>query len=100
VQENHIVVRWQWLFLLAIQIGFTIIFLPVVIYQTARLGIDIVKSSNMAELFALQDTQHCDAPPTDDRGQVIKSAGINTQIDSNTTAELIKGNGGWKLYLQ
>ncbi|CAI6100061.1 unnamed protein product [Clonostachys chloroleuca] len=85
VQENHIV-----LFLLAIQIGFTIIFLAAVIFHTERLGIDIVKSSNMAELFALQDTLE----------QEAKFVGINPRIDNNATAELTRRNGVWKLDLR
>ncbi|KAJ4252341.1 hypothetical protein NW762_010939 [Fusarium torreyae] len=53
-RETYMFVRWQWLALLAGQVGLTVAFLVAIIIHTARIGVDVVKSSNAAELFALR----------------------------------------------
>lgn len=47
-------IRWRWLSLLATQVLFTILFLLYVVINTAIMDVEIVKSSNIAELLALR----------------------------------------------
>jgi hypothetical protein len=64
------------------------------------LGIDIVKSSNMAELFALQDIRGENRPSSQEGEQEPKHVGIKPVVDKSMGAELIRRNGTWKLDLR
>ncbi|KAK5997431.1 hypothetical protein PT974_02787 [Cladobotryum mycophilum] len=52
--ETFITVRWGWLSFLAIQVSLANIFLIAVMVQTRRLDFQVIKSSNIAELFAIR----------------------------------------------
>ncbi|KAH7316913.1 hypothetical protein B0I35DRAFT_512755 [Stachybotrys elegans] len=84
-------VRWEWLTFLAVQLVLTVVFLVSVIINTERMGVDIVKSSNMAELFALHIGEAEDS---------VKTGGISSSVDRKTAAELYHGGQGWKLKIQ
>ncbi|KAK7212663.1 hypothetical protein V2G26_019841 [Clonostachys chloroleuca] len=91
-QVNMVVIRWEWLSFLVIQVALALVFQVVVVAQTARLGVDIVKSSNIAELFALQGSG-------DKYMDDSLSRGISTTVTDEQYGELVKDTHGWKLHL-
>ncbi|VUC23507.1 unnamed protein product [Clonostachys rosea] len=97
-QQTMTKVRWEWLSLLIIQIGLTLVFVVAVMIQTARLGMDVVKSSNTAELFAFQGMHENGAGSnlaleTDG----LKYRGIKTELSPTLSGQLVQGEHGWKL---
>ncbi|KAK4195628.1 hypothetical protein QBC40DRAFT_18810 [Triangularia verruculosa] len=52
-QEIFISVWWEWLSMVAAQIGLSFIFLVLVMTQTSRLGVPVVKSSILPAFFAV-----------------------------------------------
>ncbi|VUC33406.1 unnamed protein product [Clonostachys rosea] len=99
--QTYIVVRWEWLSFLAAQIFLTIIFQIAVIIQTARMSVEIVKSSSMAELFAL----HGNDDDNSSRNWILAAAGlrargIGTNINNCVEAKLIPGSYGWNLQIK
>lgn len=91
--EKFILIRWEWLSLLGAQVILTVMFLISVIIHTARLGVDVVKSANTAELFALG--RHGE-PGEGTLGKDC-TEGITTQVDPTTMARLRRSEAGWKL---
>ncbi|KAK7216204.1 hypothetical protein V2G26_004207 [Clonostachys chloroleuca] len=77
-QELHILIRWEWLSLLAIQLILTLVFLIWVMVLTAQLDMDVVKSSNIAELFAMHGVD--ESTGLADQGESVErlGKGINT----------------------
>lgn len=51
--QTFVVVRWAWLAFLSAQVGLSIVFMALVVAQTARLDVDVVKSSALAGVFAV-----------------------------------------------
>lgn len=101
--ETFITVRWGWLAFLATQIGLTYIFLIVVVVHTARLDVEIVKSSNIAELFAMRGATGVDenngnsAPAASHTPQWM---GFQPKVDGKLNGRLRKdGENGWNLDL-
>lgn len=94
--ESFILVRWEWLSLLGCQVILTAIFLTSVIIHTARLGVDVVKSANTAELFALGNHNQ---PRIATLGQ-DRLEGITTRLDRATMVRLRKSEAGWKLHAE
>ncbi|VUC26724.1 unnamed protein product [Clonostachys rosea] len=102
-EETFVRVRWEWLSFLVVQIALTIIFLAAVMIQTAILDMDIVKSSNTAELFALQG-QGIERVPTlngeNALGERFQYKGIKTRVHGASEGRLIRDPGfGWKLHI-
>lgn len=104
--EAFVVIRWQWLAFLASQIGLTFLFLLIVIIHTAHLNIDIVKSSNIAELFALRRQEREEAAAT---GPAMGSLGgqhspgwmaFQPNLDKEIRGKLTMDRGGWNFGLQ
>ncbi|KAF9872464.1 hypothetical protein CkaCkLH20_09961 [Colletotrichum karsti] len=58
--EVYVQVRWPWLVLLAAQILVSIICLLLVMMETARADMDVVKSSTIAALFAISAEEKAD----------------------------------------
>lgn len=94
-RETFIKVRWEWLTFLAVQICFTSVFLIVVMVHTARLDVDIVKSSNISELFALGN-DNWGKSQTDEQ-KPLNPSGINTKIHKGLRGHLIREDGVWRL---
>ncbi|KAH8173784.1 hypothetical protein LIA77_05203 [Sarocladium implicatum] len=93
-------VRWEWLTLISAQVLLSIAFLVTVVVGTARLGVDVVKSSNMAELFATSGQDSCTECKSDEglgRTEYDLSAGISTKVGKDVRALLEKKPGGWRL---
>ncbi|KAF4949052.1 hypothetical protein FSARC_13601 [Fusarium sarcochroum] len=93
-RETYMFVRWQWLALLASQVGLTVVFLVAIIIHTARIGVEVVKSSNAAELFALQEDGSQGT-----RMMEKSHSGINTKVGKASQGMLINTGGGWKLQI-
>ena len=90
IPEAFVTVRWTWLAFVAAQVGLSILFLVCIACHTARLGVDVVKSSNMSELFALGHvTAHTGLP--------LEALGIRPLLDPNTAARLRTQDGRWEL---
>ncbi|CAG9983269.1 unnamed protein product [Clonostachys byssicola] len=93
--ETYVRIRWEWLTFLAAQICLTILFLVAVIVQTAKLDMEVVKSSNMAELFAIHATDSKDDRATASYDQAVRYKGIATKIHHASTGKLVKKGDGW-----
>lgn len=90
--ETFVVVRWAWLAFLAAQMGLTIVFVVTVAMHTARLGVDVVKSNNLSELFAQRG-----------RGREEEEEpllGIKTQVDKLVKGRLVWTSEAWVLDVQ
>ncbi|CAH0050231.1 unnamed protein product [Clonostachys solani] len=99
--QTYIVVRWEWLSFLAAQIFLTIVFQITVIIQTARMSVGIVKSSNMAELFALYgDDDDNSSQKWALAAAGLRARGIGTKINNSIEAKLIPGSHGWNLQIK
>lgn len=96
-------VRWEWLTMVAAQVGLSIAFLLAVVYGTARLGVDVVKSTNMAELFALPAVGRQDGG-NDSKSysmhQDVAYAGIKTEVGKDVGATLRRRREGWVMELK
>ncbi|KAG9254862.1 uncharacterized protein F5Z01DRAFT_654991 [Emericellopsis atlantica] len=100
--ETFVVVRWPWLSALAAQIGLSIVFVVSVAVHTARLGVAVVRSNNLAELFA-QDNSRSSREEQDDGvpgGGTAFSTGIKTQVDEAVRGRLVRDNEAWILQMQ
>jgi hypothetical protein len=85
--ETFVTVRWAWLAFVAAQVGLSIMFLVCVCWHTRHLGVDVVKSSNTAALFALGGLSSVS------RG----TGGIRSLVGNEVRARLQKANGRWEL---
>lgn len=92
-------IRWQWLSLLGTQVVFTILFLVYVITNTAIINVEVVKSSNIGELLALNQQREGMRRPNCPEEDVL-SEGIRSEIgDKNVLARLRRYEGEWSLDL-
>lgn len=101
--ETFVVVRWPWLSALAAQIGLTIVFVVGVAVHAARLGVAIVKSNNLAELFAQNSSSRRSSQEQDDGvagGWTVSSTGIKTQVDEAARGRLVRDREAWILQVQ
>lgn len=100
VQETFIVVRWEWLSFLASQLGLTLVFLLAIIIHTASLDIDIVKSSNISELFAnrgmsISDSSTSEQEATESTGLI----GIKNDLNKTVKGQLLREGLRWRLHV-
>lgn len=82
-------VNWPWLTFLAAQILLTTIFLMATIIQTANLGVEVMKSSTIATLFAIDNRdglQHEAVAP-----------GLRRAVDKSVMGELQRREDGWSV---
>lgn len=106
--ETIVVIRWEWLSLVATQIVLTMAFLLAVIWHTARLNVSIVKTSNMAELLAISKDNHNDNNSSNDGAEVSAPAGdgrtivcgIRAHADGGLVGKLARGANGWALHVR
>lgn len=99
IGEPFLVIRWQWLALLVTQVLFTVLFLAYVIINTARLDVEIVKSSNIAELLALNRQRGLHHRTTGDQERDLPD-GIRPGVEEKVHGRLTRHNGEWGLDLQ
>ncbi|KAI6778012.1 uncharacterized protein J7T54_007409 [Emericellopsis cladophorae] len=95
--ETFVVVRWAWLAFLAAQMGLTIVFVVAVAMHTARLGVDVVKSNNLSELFAQRGRGRGEEEEEDDEQPLL---GIKTQVDKLVQGRLVRTSEAWVLDVQ
>lgn len=98
VHETFITVRWEWLAFLAAQITLALIFLLAIIFHTAILDIDIVKSSNISELFATRGAEDADRPPNETgAAEDSNLLGIKSKLNKTVQGQLIREGMRWRL---
>ena len=95
-RRTFVEIRWQWLILLAAQVGLSAVTLLVIIVETARSDMEIVKGSPLAALFAISAEEKAavergqEAEPLTRADEAhIRPAGI--------AGELKKRHGRWIL---
>lgn len=96
---TFVTVRWEWLSFLAAQIGLTIVFLLSVVIHTARLDVDVVKSSNLAELFAIGGGSKSQAEGAG-YGFNASTTGLNATVDDGVVGQLQRNHGRWNLAIE
>lgn len=77
-EERYISVRWEWLSLVAAQIGLALVVLVLVMVQTARLGVPVVKSDILPAFFAVGLAERAEA----ERGRV-SDVGFSPEVKKN-----------------
>lgn len=68
-----------------------VVFVVYVILETAKLDIQVVKGSNIAELKAMGQE---DSIPESD---YVLAGGIAESVDADLVGRLVKSNSGWNL---
>ncbi|KAG4259292.1 hypothetical protein FPRO03_12968 [Fusarium proliferatum] len=91
IGQPTIIIHWAWLSLLATQILLMVVFVVYVILETAKLDIQVVKGSNVAELKAMGQE---DSIPESD---YVLAGGIAESVDADLVGRLVKSNSGWSL---
>ncbi|KAF5721156.1 DUF3176 domain-containing protein [Fusarium globosum] len=91
IGQPTIIIHWAWLSLLATQILLMVVFVIYVILETAKLDIQVVKGSNIAELKAMGQE---DSIPESD---YVLAGGIAESVDADLVGRLVKSNSGWNL---
>jgi|SRR5688572_225217 hypothetical protein len=90
VPETFVEVRWAWITFVAAQVGLSVVFFICIACHTARLGVDVVKSSNLSELFALRHNAAYSQLPSE-------AAGLRPLVDPSIVARLEKSEDTWAL---
>ncbi|KAF9772784.1 hypothetical protein IL306_009484 [Fusarium sp. DS 682] len=91
IGQPTIIIHWAWLSLLATQILLMVVFVIYVILETAKLDIQVVKGSNIAELKAMGQE---DSTP---ESEYVLAGGIAESVDADLVGRLVKSNSGWNL---
>lgn len=86
-------IEWEWLALLAAQIVLTIIFLAIVIVHTSILGVDVVKSSEIASLTRILQVNGSTAASSG--SEPILSGGLQTAVDRSIIGTVRPIDGRW-----
>jgi hypothetical protein len=94
----YIRVQWAWLSFLASQIFLSILFLIAVIVQTAGLGVEVVKSCEIASLFAV-DYRSLPTPSRSDTSTGLVSPGLRRELDTSVRGKLHGDHTGWRVQL-
>lgn len=104
----RVAIRWEGIAFLVVHTGLAILFLIAVIVHTARLGVDVVKISNTASLFAITAGSKLEVQWTPD-GRWLTSDGIKPLLDGKDPVEnrslvgkLRKGEDGqgWRMEVE
>lgn len=96
-KETFIIIRWEWLAFLVVQIFLTILFLIAVMIYTASLDVTIVKTSNIAELLAIPKRGNGGTGTTDEDSPLL---GLRNDIDGKYKGRLFREGGVWSLDFQ
>ncbi|KAL9571891.1 hypothetical protein ACKAV7_003880 [Fusarium commune] len=91
IGQPTIIIHWAWLSLLVTQILLMVVFVIYVILETAKLDIQVVKGSNIAELKAMGQE---DSTP---ESEYVLAGGIAESVDADLVGRLVKSNSGWNL---
>ncbi|KLO85054.1 Uncharacterized protein LW93_6006 [Fusarium fujikuroi] len=91
IGQPTIIIHWAWLSLLATQILLMVVFVIYVILETAKLDIQVVKGSNIAELKAMGQED------STSESEYVLAGGITESVDADLVGRLVKSNSGWNL---
>jgi hypothetical protein len=95
VNELYISIRYEWLAFIAVQVVLTMLFLAIVITQTAYLGVKVVKSSEIATLFAIpRGPRMTESDATGDLAG-IECAGLRRKVHRRLLGTLRERDGTW-----
>jgi hypothetical protein len=97
--ETFITVRWGWLSLVAVQLGLTVFFIAWVAIHTRSLGLNVIKSSNLAELFAGRPEGWTPATSTT-ASDNAERMGIWPKDDERAIGRLVREGHAWKMEVQ
>ncbi|KAF5515254.1 hypothetical protein CGCS363_v001682 [Colletotrichum siamense] len=95
--EVYVDVHWPWLALLAAQILFSIIFLVLVVIETATSNIAVVKSSTLPAIFAINATEKAGMESRFQQGECGVGKDDYQLVPSGIGGELRKTGGKWAL---
>ncbi|TVY68254.1 hypothetical protein Focb16_v002109 [Fusarium oxysporum f. sp. cubense] len=91
INQPTIIIHWAWLSLLVAQILLMVVFVIYVILETAKLDVQVVKGSNIAELKAIG--QENSIPEL----EYVLAGGIAESVDADLVGRLVKSDSGWSL---
>ncbi|CVL12577.1 uncharacterized protein FPRN_15129 [Fusarium proliferatum] len=91
IGQPTIIIHWAWLSLLATQILLMAVFVIYVILETAKLDIQVVKGSNIAELKAMGQED------STSESEYVLAGGITESVDADLVGRLVKSNSSWNL---
>jgi hypothetical protein len=92
-------VDWAWMSFLASQIVLSMVFLLAVIVQTAGLGVDVVKSSELASLFAL-DSGELQSSSLGPETVENMSPGLRKKLDKRIQGRLHNMQAKWVVHVE
>lgn len=94
--EVYVEVRWPWLAFLAAQVVMSIICLSLVIMETAKTDMDVVKSSTIAALFAMSAEEKTDLQRHLTKGEHMMSREDDRRLaPESIRGQLRKRHGKW-----
>lgn len=94
--ETFVLVRWEWLSLLAAQVLLSIVVLVFIMVATARSGVEIIKTAPLPALFAIpaDEKQALENDPA--TADVTKREGIS-RVDSDGFSGLRRRGTLWEM---
>lgn len=96
--ESYIKVRWPWLTFLAAQVLLSVVILVMIITETARSGVDIVKSSTLPSLFAINSKDKAEMEDDFDKEEPVFDDGSHRRlVPQGIGGHLNKMDGKWQL---
>ncbi|KAF6814700.1 hypothetical protein CSOJ01_03923 [Colletotrichum sojae] len=95
--ESFIRVRWPWLTFLIVQVGLSFIILMLIILETATAGVDVVKSSTLPSLFAINSEAKADLEHKFEEGEPLVEKGHRRVVPWGIGGQLHKVDGKWQL---
>lgn len=94
--EVYVEVRWPWLAFLAAQVVICIVCLTLVIMETAKTDMDVVKSSTIAALFAMSAEEKTDLQRRLTEGEHMMSKEDDLRLaPESIRGQLRKRQGKW-----
>ncbi|KAL0944797.1 uncharacterized protein CTRU02_202684 [Colletotrichum truncatum] len=95
--EVFVEVRWEWLALLGGQVFLSILLLIVIVIETANANIDIIKSSLLPALFAINAKEKADLERRVAEGEPLMGKGDHRLMPKGVGGEFRKKGEGWTL---
>ncbi|KAJ0364990.1 hypothetical protein COL26b_012252 [Colletotrichum chrysophilum] len=96
-KQTYIKVRWEWLTFLAVQICLSVVILVMVIWETATADVDIIKSSTLPALFAINSEELANIEHRFEEGEPLVEKGHQQVVPRGIGGQLYKTGGKWIL---
>ncbi|KAF4846065.1 hypothetical protein CGCSCA4_v006524 [Colletotrichum siamense] len=96
-KQTYIKVRWEWLTFLAVQVCLSIIILVMIIWETAVADVDIIKSSTLPALFAINSEELASIEHRFEEGEPLVEKGHQQVVPHGIGGQLHKTGGKWIL---